>query len=74
MKEKIVRNTSFVNSTDTDYKRYLLIGGQTGLQVLYEADSTSKISSRSLASLGSRKQNKIEYLPLAEDLSLLLHL
>ncbi|XP_068679266.1 uncharacterized protein [Montipora foliosa] len=38
---------------------------------LYEADWTSKISSRSLASLGSRKQNKIEYLPLAEDLSLL---
>ncbi|XP_068692751.1 uncharacterized protein [Montipora foliosa] len=37
---------------------------------LYEADWTSKISSRSLASLGSRKQNKIEYLPLAEDLSL----
>ncbi|XP_067043919.1 uncharacterized protein [Acropora muricata] len=38
---------------------------------LYEADWTSKISSRSLASLLSRKQNKIEYLPLAEDLSLL---
>ena len=38
---------------------------------LYEADWTSKISSRSLASLESRKQNKIEYLPLAEDLSLL---
>ena len=38
---------------------------------LYEADWTSKIRSRSLASLGSRKQNKIEYLALAEDLSLL---
>ncbi|XP_067038855.1 uncharacterized protein [Acropora muricata] len=38
---------------------------------LYEADWTSKISSRSLASLGSRKQNNIEYLPLAEDLSFL---
>ena len=38
---------------------------------LYEADWTTKISSRSLASLGSRKQNKVEYLPLAEDLALL---
>ncbi|KAK2565527.1 hypothetical protein P5673_010614 [Acropora cervicornis] len=38
---------------------------------LYEADWTSKISSRSLASLLSRKQDKIEYLPLAEDLSFL---
>ena len=35
---------------------------------LYEADWTSKISSRSLASLGSRKQNKIEYLPKGEGL------
>ena len=38
---------------------------------LYEADWTSKISSRSLASLESRKQNNLEYLPVAEDLSLL---
>lgn len=38
---------------------------------LYEADWTTKISSRSLASLGSRKQNKIEYLALAEDMALI---
>ena len=38
---------------------------------LYEADWTSKTSSRSLASLESRKQNNLEYLPVAEDLSLL---
>ena len=38
---------------------------------LYEADWSNKISSRFLASLGSRKQNKVEYLPLAEDLELL---
>lgn len=38
---------------------------------LCEADWTTKMSSRSLTSLGSRKRNKIEYLPLAEDLALL---
>lgn len=34
----------------------------------FEAEWSVKISSCSLASLGSKKQNKIEYLPLAEDL------
>ena len=36
---------------------------------LFESKWTSKISSRSLTSLGSKKQNKVEYLPLAEDLT-----
>ena len=36
---------------------------------LFESEWTSKISSRSLASLGSKKQNKVDYLPLAEDLT-----
>ena len=36
---------------------------------LFESEWTSKISSRSLASLGSMKQNKVDYLPLAEDLT-----
>ena len=38
---------------------------------LFEAEWANKISSRSLASLGSKKQNKLEYLPLAEDLTVL---
>jgi len=36
---------------------------------LFESEWTAKISSRSLASLGSKKQNKVDYLPLAEDLT-----
>ena len=36
---------------------------------LFEGEWTTKISSRSLASLGSKKQNKVDYLPLAEDLT-----
>ena len=36
---------------------------------LFESEWTTKISSRSLASLGSKKQNKVDYLPLAEDLT-----
>ena len=35
----------------------------------FESEWTAKISSRSLASLGSKKQNKVNYLPLAEDLT-----
>ena len=38
---------------------------------LFEAEWSIKISSRSLASLGSKKQNKVEILPLAGDLILL---
>ena len=38
---------------------------------LFEAEWTTKISARSLASLGSRKMNKVECLPLAEDLLVL---
>ena len=38
---------------------------------LFEAEWAIKISSRSLASLGSKKQNKVEILPLAGDLMLL---
>ena len=42
---------------------------------LFEAEWSTKISSRSLASLGSKKQNKVELLPLAEDLiKLKIHL
>ena len=36
---------------------------------LFESEWAIKISSRSLASLGSKKQNKVDYLPLAEDLT-----
>ena len=35
----------------------------------FETEWTTKISLRSLASLGSKKQNKVDYLPLAEDLT-----
>lgn len=38
---------------------------------LFEEEWAIKISSRSLASLGSKKQNKVEILPLAGDLMLL---
>ena len=38
---------------------------------LFEAEWTAKISARSLVSLGSRKMNKVECLPLEEDLLLL---
>ena len=38
---------------------------------LFEAEWTTKISSRSFASLGSKKQNKVEILLLAGDLMLL---
>ena len=36
---------------------------------LFENKWTAKISSWSLGSLGSKKQNKVDYLPLAEDLT-----
>lgn len=38
---------------------------------LFESEWSAKISSRSLASLGSKKQNKVDYLPLAQDLTVL---
>ena len=46
-----------------------VIKGSKRFIALFEREWTTNISSRSLASLGSKKQNKVDYLRLAEDLT-----
>lgn len=65
------RCAKVLKSTSLRAKDEALIKETKRFLDLFEAEWTNEISSRSLATLGNRKQNKPEYLPLAEDLTVL---
>lgn len=65
------RCVKVLKSTSLRAKDEALIKETKRFLDLFEAEWTNEISSRSLATLGNRKQNKPEYLPLAEDLTVL---
>ena len=65
----IKRCAQVVKCSALQSKDEKVIKGSKRFIALFEREWTTNISSRSLASLGSKKQNKVDYLPLAEDLT-----
>ena len=65
----IKRCAQVVKCSALQSKDEKVIKGSKRFIALFEREWTTNISSRSLASLGSKKQNKVDYLRLAEDLT-----
>ena len=67
----IKRCAQVLNSSALRSKDEALIKQTKRFLGLFDAEWTNKISSRSLDSLGLKEKNKLKYLPLAEDLTVL---